>query len=310
MTVPAVSFQTVKKSYGDFEALKGVSFDVKPGSFFGLLGPNGAGKSTLINSMSGLVKPSSGKILVNGFDVEKDFRQTRRILGLVPQELVSDPFFSIKELLEIQSGYFGMKSREQDKWIDELLERLALSDKANAITNELSGGMKRRVLIAMALVHKPQVLVLDEPTAGVDVDLRRTLWDFTKELHQKGHTIILTTHYLEEAEALCEEVAIMQHGELKALESTSDLLSRHNFRYLRVELEDLTTFQPNQLSAPLAECFVEQDANGLLMRLDKEVALNDMLGWLAQSDIAVKDVTSRDATLEEVFLDLTGESSE
>ena len=309
MTVPAVSFQAVKKQYGNFNALKGVTFDVRPGSFFGLLGPNGAGKSTLINSMSGLVKPTSGKILVNGFDVEKNFRQTRRILGLVPQELVSDPFFSIRELLEIQSGYFGMKSLEQTKWIDELLERLALSDKANAITNELSGGMKRRVLIAMALVHKPQVLVLDEPTAGVDVDLRRTLWDFTKELHQKGHTIILTTHYLEEAEALCEEVAIMQHGELKTLESTSDLLSRHHYRYLRVQLDD-SSFEPEQMSQELKACFVEQDVNGLLFRLDKEVVLNQMLAWLSQSGFSVKDVTSRDATLEEVFLDLTGEASE
>ncbi len=237
MSAAAVSFQAVQKDYGSLQALKGVSFDVRPGCFFGLLGPNGAGKSTLINSMAGLVKPSAGRILVNGYDVEKEYRQARRFLGVVPQELISDPFFTIRELLDIQSGYFGLKSREQRLWVDELLDRLALSDKANAITNELSGGMKRRVLIAMALVHKPQVLVLDEPTAGVDVDLRRTLWEFTKELHQKGHTIILTTHYLEEAEALCEEVAIVKGGELKALETTGELLSRHNYRYLRVVLE-------------------------------------------------------------------------
>uniref|UniRef100_Q31GZ4 ATP-binding cassette (ABC) superfamily transporter, ATP-binding component n=1 Tax=Hydrogenovibrio crunogenus (strain DSM 25203 / XCL-2) TaxID=317025 RepID=Q31GZ4_HYDCU len=308
MSAPAVSFQAVKKQYGSLEALKGVSFDVRPGSFFGLLGPNGAGKSTLINSMAGLVKPTSGKILVNGYDVNTDYRQARRYLGVVPQELISDPFFTLRELLDIQSGYFGLRSREQKLWIDELLERLALSDKANAVTNELSGGMKRRVLIAMALVHRPEVLVLDEPTAGVDVDLRRTLWEFTKELHKKGHTIILTTHYLEEAEALCEEVAIVKGGELKAMETTSDLLSRHNYRYLRVVLEASAGFEEAKLSPELKERFIEQDANGLMFKLEKNVPLNQMLNWLAQSHLSVRDLTSRDATLEEVFLDLTGEA--
>jgi ABC-2 type transport system ATP-binding protein len=307
MSAAAVSFQTVQKDYGSLQALKGVSFDVRPGSFFGLLGPNGAGKSTLINSMAGLVKPTGGRILVNGYDVEKEYRQARRFLGVVPQELISDPFFTIRELLDIQSGYFGLRSREQRRWVDELLDRLALSDKANAITNELSGGMKRRVLIAMALVHQPQVLVLDEPTAGVDVDLRRTLWEFTKELHQKGHTIILTTHYLEEAEALCEEVAIVKGGELKALETTGELLSRHNYRYLRVVLESPQKIDKAQLSPFLEERFIEQDANGLMFKLEKEKPLNQMLSALSESHLTVKDLTSRDATLEEVFLDLTGE---
>jgi ABC-2 type transport system ATP-binding protein len=307
MSAAAVSFQAVQKDYGSLQALKGVSFDVRPGCFFGLLGPNGAGKSTLINSMAGLVKPSAGRILVNGYDVEKEYRQARRFLGVVPQELISDPFFTIRELLDIQSGYFGLKSREQRLWVDELLDRLALSDKANAITNELSGGMKRRVLIAMALVHKPQVLVLDEPTAGVDVDLRRTLWEFTKELHQKGHTIILTTHYLEEAEALCEEVAIVKGGELKALETTGELLSRHNYRYLRVVLESPQKVDEQQFTPFLQERFLEQDANGLMFKLEKEKPLNQMLSALSESHLAVKDLTSRDATLEEVFLDLTGE---
>ncbi|QBZ83007.1 Daunorubicin/doxorubicin resistance ATP-binding protein DrrA [Hydrogenovibrio crunogenus] len=308
MSAPAVSFQAVKKQYGSLDALKGVSFDVRPGSFFGLLGPNGAGKSTLINSMAGLVKPTSGKILVNGYDVNTDYRQARRYLGVVPQELISDPFFTLRELLDIQSGYFGLRSREQKLWIDELLERLALTDKANSVTNELSGGMKRRVLIAMALVHRPEVLVLDEPTAGVDVDLRRTLWEFTKELHKKGHTIILTTHYLEEAEALCEEVAIVKGGELKAMETTSDLLSRHNYRYLRVVLEASAGFEEKKLSPELKERFIEQDANGLMFKLEKNVPLNQMLSWLSQSHLSVRDLTSRDATLEEVFLDLTGEA--
>ena len=298
----AVKFDQVVKNYGDFQALKGVSFEVEEGAFFGLLGPNGAGKSTLINSMSGLVTPTSGSIQVQGFDVIDDYRQTRRRLGLVPQELISDPFFSIRELLELQSGYYGIRGKEQKLWIDELLERLALTDKTHAITNELSGGMKRRVLIAMALVHKPRVLVLDEPTAGVDVDLRHTLWEFTKELHQKGHTIILTTHYLEEAEALCEKVAIMQGGEVKALDSTADLLATHPFRYIRVSLEEKNAV----LNDALASRLVESDASGHLFKMENELSMSDMLGMIHQSGLHIKDVRSRDATLEEVFMDLTG----
>ena len=298
----AVKFDQVVKNYGDFQALKGVSFEVEEGAFFGLLGPNGAGKSTLINSMSGLVTPTSGSIEVQGFDVIDDYRQTRRRLGLVPQELISDPFFSIRELLELQSGYYGIRGKAQKLWIDELLERLALTDKMHAITNELSGGMKRRVLIAMALVHKPRVLVLDEPTAGVDVDLRHTLWEFTKELHQKGHTIILTTHYLEEAEALCEKVAIMQGGEVKALDRTADLLATHPFRYIRVSLEEKNAVLNDALAARL----VESDASGHLFKMENELSMSDMLGMIHQSGLHIKDVRSRDATLEEVFMDLTG----
>jgi len=307
MHTPAVSFQSVHKQYGELSSLKSISFDVRPGCFFGLLGPNGAGKSTLINTMAGLVKPTSGTIQVDGHDVVKDYRQARRTLGVVPQELISDPFFSIQDLLTIQGGYFGLKGRAQAKWIDELLSRLALSDKRNALTHELSGGMKRRVLIAMALVHQPQVLVLDEPTAGVDVDLRKTLWEFTKDLHKKGHTIILTTHYLEEAEALCEEVAILKSGNLKALETTSELISRHQYRYLRVIPSATHQFLVNQLPVVLQQRYVEQDVNGVLFRLEKDMPLNSMLGWLSDAGFDVQDLTSRNATLEEVFLDLTGE---
>lgn len=301
--VPAVQFQEVKKHYGDLEALKGISFSVEEGAFFGLLGPNGAGKSTLINAMSGLVIPTSGRIEIQGYDVDSDYRETRRLLGLVPQELIADPFFSIRELLELQSGYFGLRGAEQKAWIGELLERLALSDKSDSNTAQLSGGMKRRVLIAMALVHRPKVLVLDEPTAGVDVDLRRTLWEFTQELHQQGHTIILTTHYLEEAEALCDKVAIMQKGEVKALDATSTLLSRHNYRYLRVTLSE----PAQNLIAPLVERLVEKESNGLVFRLEKTASLSQLLSWLHESQLKVTDVSSRDASLEEVFLDLTAE---
>ncbi len=301
--IPAVRFQHVKKQYGALSALKGISFDVEEGAFFGLLGPNGAGKSTLINAMSGLVIPTSGRIEIQGHDVIADYRQTRRLLGLVPQELIADPFFSIRELLELQSGYFGLKGAKQRAWVGELLERLALSDKSDANTGQLSGGMKRRVLIAMALVHRPRVLVLDEPTAGVDVDLRRTLWDFTKELHQQGHTIILTTHYLEEAEALCDKVAIMQQGEVKALDTTQSLLSKHSYRYLRVSLA-----QPAQnLMAPLMERLVEREPNGLVFKLEKTTSLSQLLTWLSEARLEIEDISSRDASLEEVFLDLTAE---
>lgn len=297
----AVEFQAVEKYYDSFQALKGVSFDVEEGEFFGLLGPNGAGKSTLINSMSGLVTPSSGSISVLGNDVIADYRKTRRALGLVPQELIADPFFNIRELLELQSGYFGIKGPQQQKWIDELLERLALSEKAKSLTHQLSGGMKRRALIAMALVHKPKVLVLDEPTAGVDVDLRRTLWEFTKELHAQGHTIILTTHYLEEAEALCNRVAIMQEGQIKALDKTSALLSRHAYRYLRV----VTPHSSKDLVPELQSRLEESDGNGILLKVKKEECMSSVLGWLHQSGVTIEDISSRDASLEEVFLDLT-----
>ncbi|WP_198525646.1 ABC transporter ATP-binding protein [Thiomicrorhabdus sp. Kp2] len=299
----AVQFNNVVKDYAELQALKGVSFDVEEGAFFGLLGPNGAGKSTLINAMSGLVVPTSGNIQVQGYDVIDDYRHTRRLLGLVPQELIADPFFSIKELLELQSGYFGMKGPQQKKWINELLERLALADKADANTSQLSGGMKRRVLIAMALVHKPKVLVLDEPTAGVDVDLRRTLWEFTKELHQQGHTIILTTHYLEEAEALCDRVAIMQKGQIKALDNTQALLSKHPYRYLRVNVAKLA----NELTGSLADLLVEKEHNSYVFQIDKNSSMAEVLGLIEKAGLDVTDVSSRDATLEEVFLDLTSE---
>lgn len=301
----AVIFDQVSKKFGSLQALNNVSFEVEEGSFFGLLGPNGAGKSTLINAMSSLVTPTSGRISVMGNDVIRDYRQARRALGLVPQELISDPFFSIRELLRVQSGYFGLRGKVQWAWVDELLERLALTDKANAETQQLSGGMKRRVLIAMALVHKPQVLVLDEPTAGVDVDLRRTLWDFARELHTAGHTIILTTHYLEEAEALCDRVAIMQKGEVKALEKTHALLARHPFRYLRITLPEQQSPKTIRLTPELQVRLVEREASSCLFRVEKSLTMETILGWLQENGLNIQDLSTRDASLEEVFLDLT-----
>ncbi len=223
--VAAVSVLDVYKNFGSLQALGGVSFEIQPGEFFGLLGPNGAGKTTLISCLAGLSRLDAGQIKVMGYDVVRDFRESRRRLGVVPQELVFDPFFSVRETLRIQSGYFGI--RHNDDWIDEILHHLDLTSKADANMRRLSGGMKRRVLVAQALVHKPPVIVLDEPTAGVDVELRQGLWQFVRRLNTEGHTIILTTHYLEEAEALCQRIALMKQGRLLALDTTQNLMAGH-----------------------------------------------------------------------------------
>jgi ABC-2 type transport system ATP-binding protein len=221
----AVSIVDVVKHFGSLKALDGVSLEIEEGEFFGLLGPNGAGKTTLISSLAGLARPDSGSLKVLGYDVIKDFRQARIRLGVVPQELVFDPFFNVRETLQIQSGYFGI--RKNDDWIDEILHNLDLTSKANVNMRRLSGGMKRRVLVAQALVHKPPVIVLDEPTAGVDVELRQGLWQFVRRLNEEGHTIILTTHYLEEAESLCGRIALMKQGRVVALDTTANLLAEH-----------------------------------------------------------------------------------
>ena len=223
----AVSIQQVEKHFGALKALDGVSLEIAEGEFFGLLGPNGAGKTTLISCLAGLARPDAGKLTVLGRDVVLDYRDARRQLGVVPQELVFDPFFTVRETLRIQSGYFGI--RNNDAWIDEILANLDLADKANTNMRRLSGGMKRRVLVAQAqaLVHRPPVIVLDEPTAGGDVELRQGLWQFIRRLNGEGHTIILTTHYLEEAEALCGRIALMKQGRVIALDTTSNLLATH-----------------------------------------------------------------------------------
>ena len=224
MSVNAVEAIGVERRFGNVQALAGVDLEVEKGEFFGLLGPNGAGKTTLISILAGLVRADRGSVRILGHDVGADYRAARRALGVVPQELVFDPFFSVRETLRIQSGYFGL--RHNDAWIDELLHHLDLTGKADANMRSLSGGMKRRVLVGQALVHKPPVIVLDEPTAGVDVELRQSLWAFIRKLNRDGHTIILTTHYLEEAEALCGRIAMMKSGRIVALDSTQNLLSR------------------------------------------------------------------------------------
>jgi ABC-2 type transport system ATP-binding protein len=296
--MPAISFQSVSKTFasprGSLTALDGVSFDIAEGEFFGLLGPNGAGKTTLISILAGLSRATSGQVRVRGHDVQADYAQARRQLGIVPQELVFDPFFTVREALRIQSGYFGV--RRNEAWITELLESLGLADKANANMRQLSGGMKRRVLVAQALVHKPPVIVLDEPTAGVDVELRQTLWQFIARLNREGHTVLLTTHYLEEAEALCNRIAMLKAGRVVALERTSDLLKAASSNVLRFKID-------SQLPAEFA---AKARVTGRIVQLPAHDALEieNYLAAIRQAGLRVEDVEIRKADLEDVFLDV------
>lgn len=297
--MPALSFQSVSKTYpaksqgsASLKALDGVSFDIEEGEFFGLLGPNGAGKTTLISILAGLSRASSGRVLVHGHDVQVDYAQARRLLGVVPQELVFDPFFSVREALQIQSGYFGVK--HNGDWIDELLSSLGLADKANANMRQLSGGMKRRVLVAQALVHKPRVIVLDEPTAGVDVELRQTLWQFIAKLNKQGHTVLLTTHYLEEAEALCGRLAMLKQGSVVALETTSELLKSASSNVLRFKVDA-------ELPAELA---AKARVTGRIVQFPAQnaIEIEQYLAAVRQAGLKAEDVEIRKADLEDVFL--------
>ena len=296
----AISFQSVSKTFtnarGTFTALDQVSFDIQAGEFFGLLGPNGAGKTTLISILAGLLKSSGGAIRVHDLDVQTQSQQVRKLLGVVPQELVFDPFFTVREALTFQSGYFGVTGN--DAWIDELLENLGLADKANHNMRQLSGGMKRRVLVAQALVHKPPVIVLDEPTAGVDVELRQTLWQFIARLNREGHTVLLTTHYLEEAEALCSRIAMLKLGKVVALDDTSTLLKNASSNVLRFKLDA-------QLPPELA---AQARVTGRIVQFPANDAaqIEHYLAAVRSAGLVAEDVEIRKADLEEVFLDVMG----
>ncbi len=296
--MPAISFQNVSKTYlgagREVQALNDVSFDIEPGEFFGLLGPNGAGKTTLISVLAGLSRASGGHVTVLGHDVVSDYAAARKSLGIVPQELVFDPFFSVRESLRIQGGYFGV--RHNDAWIDELLANLGLADKADANMRQLSGGMKRRVLVAQALVHRPPVIVLDEPTAGVDVELRQTLWQFIARLNKDGHTVLLTTHYLEEAEALCGRIAMLKQGRVVALDRTSALLAGTASTMLRFKTDDA-------LPAAVA---AQARVTGRIVQLTAHDAaeVEALLAALRAGGVMVEDLEIGRADLEDVFLEI------
>jgi ABC-2 type transport system ATP-binding protein len=297
-STPAVRFEQVHKVYsgarGTFKALDGVSFAIEPGEFFGLLGPNGAGKTTLISILAGLSRASSGTATVLGHDVVTDYAAARRALGMVPQELVFDPFFSVRETLRIQSGYFGI--RDNEAWIDELLQSLGLADKAGANMRQLSGGMKRRVLVAQALVHRPPVIVLDEPTAGVDVELRQTLWQFVSRLNREGHTVLLTTHYLEEAEALCGRIGMLKAGRLVALDRTSALLAGRAGTMLRFKTD----------SALPADLGASARVTGRIVQIKAHDAagVERLLARLRGAGVKIEDLEIGRADLEDVFLEI------
>ena len=298
--MPAIQFSHVGKTFsgarGSLRALDDVSFDIEAGDFFGLLGPNGAGKTTLISILAGLARATEGRVSVMGHDVVSDYAAARRSLGIVPQELVFDPFFSVRETLRIQSGYFGV--RGNDAWIDEVLGELGLADKADANMRQLSGGMKRRVLVAQALVHRPPVIVLDEPTAGVDVELRQTLWKFIARLNREGHTVLLTTHYLEEAEALCGRIAILEKGRVVALDRTSALLAGTSHTMLRFKTDDRL---PGDLAA-------RARSTGRIVQIAARDAaeVESLLASLRAAGVRIEDLEIGRSDLEDVFLEIIG----
>ena len=298
----AIVFKNVKKNYGQLQAVNGINLSIEQGEFFGLLGPNGAGKSTLINMLAGLVRPTNGSISAMGFDVIKDYQNARHSLGIVPQELVFDPFFNLREMLRFQAGYFG-KGKSNDVWIDEVIERLDLTSKASTNMRMLSGGMKRRALIAQALVHRPPVIVLDEPTAGVDVELRQRLWDFVKELNKEGHTIILTTHYLEEAEALCNRLAMLRTGKIVALDTTKNLLKKFAAKNLKIRLSTKKLFK---LPISIKGINFTFDDEFYIFELRRITDISKIISALNEESIEILDMETVDQDLENIFLKLTG----
>ncbi len=292
--MPAIEVQQASKRYGRVQALDRVSLRIEAGEFFGLLGPNGAGKTTLISLLAGLARADSGSLTVMGHDVVREYREARRALGVVPQELVFDPFFTVRETLRIQSGYFGL--RDNDQWIDEVIERLDLTDKAHANMRSLSGGMKRRVLVGQALVHRPPVIILDEPTAGVDVELRQQLWQFIRELNAAGHTVVLTTHYLEEAEALCGRIAMLKQGRIVALDETANLLKGFSGVRMRMRLE------PNQLPAALAQFHAADEGALRVLQVQDYLQVEAAMAALREAGVRVLELEILQADLEDVFV--------
>jgi ABC-2 type transport system ATP-binding protein len=296
----AIQIRNVKKRFGSLQALGDVSLDIQQGEFFGLLGPNGAGKTTLISIIAGLSHADSGTVSIQGHDVVTDYRQARRLLGVVPQELVFDPFFTVRETLRMQSGYFGLHNN--DAWIDEVMHNLDLTGKADSNMRSLSGGMKRRVLVAQALVHKPPVIMLDEPTAGVDVELRQTLWKFIARLNREGHTVVLTTHYLEEAQALCNRIAMLKLGQVVALDSTAALIKRISGSQLVVKLAEGTL--PASLHALLSHPDEVNAEKKYTLRVTDPAEVESILARLREANLKIEDMQLHQADLEDVVIQI------
>ncbi len=295
---PALEVRGVAKRFGALLALDHVDLEIAQGEFFALLGPNGAGKTTLISILAGLSRADAGAVRVMGHDVVADYREARRALGVVPQELVFDPFFTVRETLRIQSGYFGL--RRNNAWIDEIIDNLDLGAKADSNMRSLSGGMKRRVLVAQALVHRPPVIILDEPTAGVDVELRQGLWNFVRRLNQDGHTIVLTTHYLEEAETLCNRVAMLKQGRVVALDTTRNLLAGVSGTHLRLRLS------PDRLPDALAPMMVRRDGAERVLAIQRHAQITEVLLALRAAGIEVIELQLLQPDLEEAFVSIVG----
>ena len=308
MSEAAIEIRDLVKEYAGSKnsdpklALKGVSFDVPQGSVFGLLGPNGAGKSTLINIMAGLVNKTGGSVKIWGHDIDQDHRNAKLNIGIVPQEIVFDPFFTPFEVLENQGGFYGIPKALRRS--EELLKAVRLEDKRNAYARTLSGGMKRRLLIAKAMVHSPPILVLDEPTAGVDVELRKQLWELVSELNAEGVTVVLTTHYLEEAEELCEQIAIINHGELIANKPTRELVGMMGEKIVSVTVDKDIAELPGDPRFHKCETVGERVIE---ITFDKsEMTAGQVLAKVQEQGFAIEDVSTREADLEDVFVQLTG----
>ena len=283
-------------------ALKDINLDIPTGSFFGLLGPNGAGKSTLINTLAGLVLKTSGSAKICGYDIETEMRQARTAIGVVPQELNIDPFFTPRELLELQAGLYGVPKK--DRLTNEILNAVGLQDKCDAYPRTLSGGMRRRLLVAKAMVHRPRVLVLDEPSAGVDIDLRRQLWVHVKELNAQGTTVLLTTHYLEEAETLCDRIAIINHGALIACDSTSALLQRLDAKQMMITVDQDVPILPDALSSFNVE---QKSSRQLIFRYSpSKTNSGEILTAVQNAKLGILDLATKEVELEDIFLHLTG----
>lgn len=298
----ALQIEKLQKSFAGVAAVKGVDFSIPQGEIFGLLGPNGAGKSTIINMIAGVARIDSGSISAFGYDNQRDYRKTRQLLGVVHQEIVIDNFFTIDQALKLHAGYYGVKDDPQ--WRQLLIDKLGLRPHLDKVMLKLSGGMKRRFMIAKALIHRPQLLILDEPTAGVDVELRHGLWEFVREINRAGTTILLTTHYLEEAEEMCDRIAIMNHGQLIAMEPTHDLVRRLSNRQLRLWLEVPLKEIPAGLESYRPK--LKEDGRQLQLCIPSEERAGVLLAKICELGLNIRDIETDQSGLEEVFLQLTG----